>query len=103
MNAFSEKYRTKAVMFNAAVTDIHSNPSKHNGEPWIRVMAGGVSDPKRTGPMFQLSCIGQQSPLKQFAVATNVRVNASVGMVYGFEPYQLFLVTDEGSSAPTPR
>lgn len=103
VNAFSEKYRTEMVEFDAVVTDAYINPREHNGESWVRLMAGSAGDPQRSGPVFQLSWIGQDSDLKQYAVGTNVRVKALVGMVYGFEPYQLFLVEDENSSALTPR
>jgi len=101
--AFSEKYRTKRVEFDAVVTDIYINPRESNGTSTINVMAGSASDPQPTGPVFQLSWIGQDSPLKQFAVGANVRVTALVGTIYEFDPYQFYLVEDGGSTALSPR
>ncbi len=101
--AFSEKYSAERVEFDAVVTDIYINPREAYGKSTINVMAGSASDPQRTGPVFQLSWFGQDSPLKQFAVGANVRVKAEVGSVYGFEPYQFYLVEGEGATALSPR
>jgi hypothetical protein len=66
-------------------------------------MAGDASDSRHTGPVFQLSWYGHESPLEKFNKGENVRATALVGMVYEFNPHQFFLVEDEGTKALTSR
>lgn len=103
VNAFSEKYRVETIAFDGFVADLYINPREHNGKSTIDVMAGDAHDPEHTGPVFQLSWYGHDSPLEEFSKGDNVRVTALVGMVYEFEPHQFFLVEDEGTDALTPR
>ncbi|WJJ14467.1 hypothetical protein P9990_25060 (plasmid) [Prescottella equi] len=82
------------------MADIYINPREHHGQSTINVMAGDANDPKHTGPVFQLSWYGHEDPKEKLAKGDNVRVRASVGVVYEFDPHQFYLV-DEGVNART--
>lgn len=103
VEAFSEKYRVTTVEFDGFVSDVYINPRDHNGASTIDVMAGDASDLTHTGPVFQLSWYGHESPMEKFAKGDNVHVTALVGMVYEFDPHQFFLVEDEEATALTQR
>ncbi|GBF17600.1 hypothetical protein Br6_05007 [Rhodococcus sp. Br-6] len=102
VEAFSEKYRSKTVEFKGFVADIYINPREHHGQSTINVMAGDANDPTHTGPVFQLSWYGHEDPKEKLAKGDNVRVRASVGIVYKFDPHQFYLL-DEGANALEPR
>ncbi|MGW4482115.1 DUF4839 domain-containing protein [Rhodococcus triatomae] len=95
VEAFSEKYRMKTVEFEGFVADMYINPREHHGASTINVMAGDADDPNHTGPVFQLSWYGHEDPKEKLAMGDNVRVRASVGMVYEFDPHQFYLVDEE--------
>jgi len=102
VEAFSEKYGTKEVEFDAYVTGLDLNPREALGESTISLRAGDAKDKTHTGPVFELGWYGHDSPMEKFPKGTNVRVRAMVGVTYEFEPYQFFLV-DEESDALTAR
>lgn len=105
VKAFSEKYVSKnyEIEFDAFVADVYINPREHNGASTIDLMAGNAADPKHTGPVFQFSWYGHDSPLEKFSKGKNVRVRGDVGIVYEFEPYQFYLVEPEAGEAIAPR
>lgn len=102
VEAFSEKYRMKTVEFEGFVADMYINPREYHGESTINVMAGDADDPNHTGPVFQLGWYGHEDPKEKLAMGDNVRVRATVGMVYEFDPHQFYLV-DEGVNGLEPR
>jgi hypothetical protein len=103
VNAFSKKYGGQVAEFDGFVADVYINPREHNGASTIDVMAGNAADPTHTGPVFRLSWYAHESPLEDFAKGDGVRVKATLGSIYGYEPYQYFLVAEEGEPGLTRR